>query len=102
MTEAAREEQQMSEDPPRKRRLTLAGQVLLGLALGIAAGIVFGEMVGWLKVVGDVFVRLLQVTVIPYISLSLDGAQVRSAHSAAHRALARWQCGPGSRVARCG
>ena len=71
MSGATREEQQKSQDPPRKRRLNLAGQVLLGLALGVAAGIVFGEMVGWLKVVGDIFVRLLQVTVIPYISLSL-------------------------------
>jgi Na+/H+-dicarboxylate symporter len=71
MTDAAREEQQMSEDPPKKRRLTLAGQVLLSLALGVAAGIVFGEMAGSLKVVGDIFIRLLQVTVIPYISLSL-------------------------------
>jgi Na+/H+-dicarboxylate symporter len=44
---------------------------LLGLGLGIVAGIFFGEMVGWLKVVGDIFIRLLQVTVIPYISLSL-------------------------------
>ena len=41
-----------------------------GIAQGIA-GIFFGEMVGWLQVVGDVFIRLLQITVIPYISLSL-------------------------------
>ncbi len=54
-----------------KRRLGLAEQVLLGLGLGIAAGIFFSDMVGWLQVVGDVFIRLLQITVIPYISLSL-------------------------------
>ena len=71
MTECQTEEPGTGEDTPRKRRLSLAQQVLIGLGLGIVAGVFFGEMVGWLKVVGDVFIRLLQVTVIPYISLSL-------------------------------
>ena len=71
MTECQREEPGTGEDTPGKRRLGLAEQVLLGLGLGIVAGIFFGDMVGWLKIVGDVFIRLLQVTVIPYISLSL-------------------------------
>ena len=39
--------------------------------LGIAVGIFFGEMVGWVKIVGDIFIKLLQITVIPYISFSL-------------------------------
>ena len=60
-----------AEGTPKKRRLTLAGQVLLGLGLGVAVGAFFGDMVGWLGVVGDVFIRLLQITVIPYISVSL-------------------------------
>jgi len=44
---------------------------MLGLVLGVACGVFFGEMVGWLNVVGDIFIKLLQITVIPYISLSL-------------------------------
>ena len=71
MAEHQREEPRTGEDAPRKRRLGLAEQVLIGLGLGIAAGIFFGEMVGGLKLVGDIFIRLLQVTVIPFISLSL-------------------------------
>jgi Na+/H+-dicarboxylate symporter len=53
------------------RRLSLSGQVMLGLLLGVAVGIFFGEMVSWLKLVGDIFIKLLQITVIPYISFSL-------------------------------
>lgn len=71
MTEDQQEGQKEAEGPPARRRLGLAERVLLGLGLGIATGIFFGEMVGWLQVVGDVFIRLLQVTVIPYISVSL-------------------------------
>ena len=71
MTEPPTEEPETGEDAPRKRRLGLAEQVLLGLGLGIAAGIFFGEMVGGLKVVGETFIKLLQITVIPFISLSL-------------------------------
>src|SRR5210317_1974401 len=48
-----------------------SSMVLLGLVLGIAVGLFFGEMVSWLKIVGDVFIRLLQITVIPFISVSL-------------------------------
>jgi Na+/H+-dicarboxylate symporter len=55
----------------KNRRLSLSGQVMLGLVLGVFVGIFFGEMVSWLKLVGDVFIKLLQITVIPYISLSL-------------------------------
>lgn len=55
----------------RKRRFGLAEQVLIALVLGLAAGIFFGEMAGALKIVGDAFILLLQVTVIPYIFVSL-------------------------------
>ncbi|MGI9265634.1 MAG: cation:dicarboxylate symporter family transporter [Gammaproteobacteria bacterium] len=58
--------------PAEKRaRLSLSRQVIFGLLLGIAVGIFFGEMVGWTKIVGDIFIKLLQITVIPYISFSL-------------------------------
>ena len=57
----------------RKRRHVLGGatQVLLGLGLGILAGVVFGEAVGFLKVGGDAFIALLQITVIPYVVVAL-------------------------------
>ncbi len=49
----------------------LAEQVLIGLVLGIAAGVFFGETTHALKTVGDAFIMLLQVAVIPYIVASL-------------------------------
>ena len=45
--------------------------ILLSLVAGIIAGLFFGERVAWLQYVGDVFIKLLQITVIPYISVSL-------------------------------
>jgi proton glutamate symport protein len=55
----------------RRRTPGLATQVLLGLGLGVVAGIVFGEWMRHLQVIGDVFVGLLQMTVLPYIVVSL-------------------------------
>ena len=52
-------------------RLSLSTQVLIGLLAGILAGLFFGELVGSLKVVGDIFIKLLQMSILPYIMLSL-------------------------------
>ncbi len=71
MTERGTRVASGAERPPMRRRLGLAEQVLVGFLLGVAAGVFFGEMVGWLKIVGDIFIKLLQITVIPYVSLSL-------------------------------
>ena len=60
-----------AENPPQKRRLGLAEQIIIGLVLGVAAGVFFGENVRPLTVAGDAFIMLLQVTVIPYITVSL-------------------------------
>ncbi|MEP5765889.1 MAG: cation:dicarboxylase symporter family transporter [Halieaceae bacterium] len=54
-----------------KTRLTLAQRVIFALVTGVLAGLFFGDMIVWLKVVGDVFIKLLQITVVPYISLAL-------------------------------
>jgi Na+/H+-dicarboxylate symporter/ABC-type amino acid transport substrate-binding protein len=48
-----------------------ATRVLLGLGLGILTGVFFGEAVGFLKVGGDAFIALLQITVLPYILVAL-------------------------------
>ncbi len=39
---------------------------MLALLLGIPVGLFFGEMVGFLEIVGDAFIKLLQMTVLPY------------------------------------
>lgn len=51
--------------------MSLSARILVGLIAGIATGLFFGELVADLKIVGDVFVKLLQITVLPYIVVSL-------------------------------
>lgn len=52
-------------------KLSLSSKVLLGLLAGIATGLFFGEDVAWLGILGDIFIGLLQMTVLPYIMFSL-------------------------------
>ena len=49
----------------------LSTQILLGLVLGIAVGLFFGEMASWFSFLGDIFLRLFQMPVIPYIVVSI-------------------------------
>ncbi len=58
--------------------------ILLGLGLGIATGVFLGERAGVFKFAADGYVRLLQMTVLPYVIVSviagfgsLDVAQAR-------------------------
>ena len=48
-------------------------QMLLALVLGIAVGLFFGEMVSWMSVIGNTVILLMQMTVYPYIVVSLIG-----------------------------
>ncbi len=51
--------------------VSLSTKVLIGLVLGLGCGLFFGEHVGFLGVIGEAFIRLLQMTVLPYIVVSL-------------------------------
>ena len=51
--------------------LSLSSQIFTGLLTGIAVGLFFGEMVAWMKIIGDAFIRLLQMTVLPYVMVAL-------------------------------
>lgn len=51
--------------------MTFTRKILLGLLAGVFLGLFFGESVGGLSLVGDVYIGLLQMTVLPYIMLSL-------------------------------
>ena len=53
--------------------LSAFNRVMLGLALGIFTGLFFGELAGGLDLFGEAYIRLLQMTVIPYIIVSLIG-----------------------------
>jgi len=53
------------------RRPGLATQVLVGFVLGVGVGIFFGEYAAFLETLGMIFIRLLQMTVLPYVVVSL-------------------------------
>ena len=53
------------------KKLSLSTKVLIGLIAGVLLGLFFGEKVAWFSVLGDVFIGLLQMTVLPYIMFSL-------------------------------
>ena len=67
----------------------LSGRILLGLLAGIATGLFFGELVADLKVVGDIFIRLLQITVLPYIIVALVAGFARMKLEQAKRLAVR-------------
>ncbi len=52
-------------------RLSLSTAILAGMVLGIVTGIFFGEMVGFMEIIGNAFIKLLQMTILPYILVSL-------------------------------
>ena len=53
------------------QRLSLGTRILISLGLGIAVGLFAGELAEPLRFLGDAFVGLLQMTVLPYIVVSL-------------------------------
>jgi len=73
----------------KKWRPGLGSLVLTGFVLGIAYGLFFGEMASVFKDVGRAYVRLLQMAVIPYITVSLIGGLGRLTPAQASR-IAVW------------
>ena len=57
--------------PERLKKPDLSLQILLGLFLGILTGLFFGESTRVIAWVGEVWIRLMQMAVIPYVTLSL-------------------------------
>src|ERR1044072_5779654 len=51
--------------------MTSSVQILAGLALGVLTGLFFGEGAAALKWAADGFVKLLQMMVLPYITVSV-------------------------------
>ena len=51
--------------------MTFSRQILVGLALGILTGLFLGERAAALKWAADGFVKLLQMMVLPYITVSI-------------------------------
>ena len=53
------------------KKKKLSTKVIAGLIAGIIFGLFFGEDVAWFSIPGDIFIGLLQMTVLPYIMISL-------------------------------
>ena len=60
--------------PRRRLRMPgLSAQIFIGMGLGLVAGVFFGEMITVVKPAGSIFIGLLQMTVLPYMFVSLVG-----------------------------
>jgi Na+/H+-dicarboxylate symporter len=51
--------------------LSLSVRIITGLALGVFTGLFFGEPAAALQPVADIYIRLMQMTVLPYLVMSL-------------------------------
>lgn len=71
MTAETNQNSGVAGNRPGKRRIGLGEKVFVGLVLGLAVGVFFGEMTAIFKFAGNAFIMLLQMTVIPYIIVSL-------------------------------
>jgi Na+/H+-dicarboxylate symporter/ABC-type amino acid transport substrate-binding protein len=59
------------QGPAKRRGLGLSSMILAGLVAGVLCGVMFGEWCRPLAVLGDAFIGLLRMCVLPYITLSL-------------------------------
>ena len=57
--------------PSPGRKLSLATKILIGLGLGVLTGLFFGELTAPLQIVSSAYLRLMQMTVIPYVAVAL-------------------------------
>ena len=73
--------------PPKARR-TLSTKIAIGLAAGIALGLFVGERASVLNVVADGYIKLLQMTVLPFVTVSIIGG-LGALNGAQARALAK-------------
>jgi len=55
----------------RRPRLSLSAWILIGLGLGIFAGVFLGDAATALQPVADIYIRLMQMTVLPYLVLAI-------------------------------
>ncbi len=61
----------MANGESKSFRLSLSGWIVLAFAVGIATGLFFGESTAFLQIPATGFIRLLQMAVLPYVTVSL-------------------------------
>jgi Na+/H+-dicarboxylate symporter len=73
-----------ADHPPR---LGLSAQIMIGVALGVGTGVFLGDLAAVLQPVADIYIRLVQMTVLPYLVItlvvSLGGLDARRARQLA-------------------
>ncbi|MCH7495448.1 MAG: cation:dicarboxylase symporter family transporter, partial [Candidatus Marinimicrobia bacterium] len=52
-------------------KLKLHWQILIALFLGVIVGSLFGERIIWISFLGDIFLRLLKMIIVPLIMASI-------------------------------
>lgn len=62
---------QSPDSTPKTPRLGMTGWILIGLFAGVSCGLFFGDETAWLKWIGEAYVGLLQMAVLPYVAVSL-------------------------------
>ena len=81
-------------------RTSLSSRILCGLGAGIFAGLFVGDPARHLQPIADIYIRLMQMTVLPYLVVSLvvgfGQLEARQARRLALRAGALLLPGPGS------
>ena len=55
----------------RYRRLSLGTKILIFMAIGLVAGIIFGEQAEVVQPLGDLFIRLLMMAAVPLVFFNL-------------------------------
>ena len=61
----------MDTENKKKKKLSLSARIMIGMGLGFGVGIFFGEYCAFLQIVGNAFIKLLQITILPYIIVSM-------------------------------
>jgi Na+/H+-dicarboxylate symporter len=59
---------------PRSSAPSLVRRIVAGLVLGVGTGLFLGETAGVFETVADAFVKLLQMAVLPYVTVSIIGS----------------------------
>lgn len=61
----------MTPETQKKFRFSLSTNIMIGLLIGVFTGLFLGEYARHLQIVGDAFIKLLQMSILPYIVVSI-------------------------------
>ena len=61
----------MASETKKKFHFSLSTNILIGLLLGVFIGLFLGEYARHLQIVGNAFIKLLQMSILPYIVVSI-------------------------------